>query len=252
MTTFVLTQPTALKIPLRPFESAHPLRSEKAIGGSAFVALRRRAVLEGYKWDPQVGDVDTLSPFPLVMKSSVWKQLAFQAERLTKEAIAAEEEISQQPELLEYMGLPIRLRRVLAKKTPLTPTAGRVMRFDFHYTTQGWRISEANSDVPGGFSEASYFTGLMAQNFPNLQPAGNPGDAWSRAIAEIAGISGAVALLSSPGYMEDHQVIAFLAARLREQGCLTYLAKPEQLFWRDGVAHLDGWYRGPLAAIVKF
>src|SRR5665213_3479654 len=52
--------------------------------------------------------------------------------------------------------------------------------------------------------------------------------------------------------MEDHQVIAFLAARLRERGCLTYLAKPEQLFWRDGVAHLDGWYRGPLAAIVKF
>src|SRR5947207_3391973 len=39
-----------------------------------------------------------------------------------------------------------------------------LLGFDFHYTTQGWRISEANSDVPGGFSEASYFTGMMAEH----------------------------------------------------------------------------------------
>lgn len=252
MTTVVSAQAVALEIPPRPFESNHALKSGKTISASVFASLRRCAMLEGCKWDPQVGDLDTLSPFPLVMKSSVWKQLAFQAEQLTAEAIVAEEEISQRPELLEYLGLPIPLRRVLAEKTPLTPTAGRVMRFDFHYTTEGWRISEANSDVPGGFSEASYFTGLMAQHFPNLRPAGNPGDAWSKALAAAAGFRGAVALLSSPGYMEDHQVIAFLAARLREQGCLTYLAKPEQIIWRDGVAHLDAWRRGPLAAIVKF
>jgi hypothetical protein len=60
-------------------------------------------VLEGCKWDPQVGDLDTLSPFPLVMKSSVWKRLASYAELLTAEAILAEEEISQRPELLEYL-----------------------------------------------------------------------------------------------------------------------------------------------------
>jgi hypothetical protein len=187
------------------------------------------------------------------MKSSLWKRLAFQAEQLTAEAIVAEEEISQRLELLESLGLPVPLRRVLAEKTPVTPLAGRVMRFDFHCTTEGWRISEANSDVPGGFTEASYFTGLMAQHFPDLRPAGNPGDAWSEALAGVAGSSGAVALLSSPGYMEDHQVTAFLAAQLRKRGCLAFLARPGQIRWRDGAAHLDSaWHRGPLDAVVKF
>ncbi len=252
MTTFFPTRPTASEIPLRPVEPAHDLRAEKAISANEFAILRRHALLDGCKWDPQVGDIDTLSPFPLVMKSSVWRKLASQAEQLTAEAISAEEEVSQRPELLGCLGFPIPLRKVLAERTPLTPAAGRVIRFDFHYTADGWRISEANSDVPGGFSEASCFTELMAQHFPNLRPAGNPGEIWSEALVGAVGFPGAVALLSSPGYMEDHQVIAFLAAQLRKRGCLTYLAKPEQIRWRDGMAYLDAWHQGPLAVILKF
>ena len=53
--------------------------------------------------------------------------------------------------------------------------------------------------------------------------------------------------------MEDHQVIAFLSARLRERGCHPHLAKPEQIIWRDGIAHLNtAWHCGPLDAIVRF
>ena len=252
MTTLFPTRPTASEIPLRAVERAYDLRAEKAISASEFAILRRHALLDGCKWDPQVGDIDTLSPFPLVMKSSAWKQLAFKAEQLTAEAIAAEEEISQRPELLKFLGFPNPLRKILAERTPLTPAAGRVIRFDFHRTADGWRISEANSDVPGGFSEASYFTELMAQHFPSLRPAGNPGEIWSEALAGAAGFPGAVALLSSPGYMEDHQVIAFLAAQLRKRGCLTCLAKPEQIRWRDGMAYLDAWHQGPLDVILKF
>jgi len=39
------------------------------------------------------------------------------------------------------------------------------MRFDFHWTTEGFRISEVNADVPGGFSESSAFPALMAPSF---------------------------------------------------------------------------------------
>ena len=210
-------------------------------------------LLEGCKWDPQVGDINTLSAFPLVIKSSTWNYLADCAERLTAEAIVAEEEISRRPELLKDLGLPRALRSVLAANDPLTPAAGRVVRFDFHHTTEGWKISEANSDVPGGFSEASYFTELMAEHFPNLRTAGNPAKLWAEALAATAGEGGVVALLSAPGYIEDHQVNAFLAARLRERGCRAGLAKPEQIFWRDGIAHLDSaWHRGPLNAVIKF
>ncbi len=253
MTTSLTTRWREPESPPRTVENPHDLRAEEAVNAEPFSALRRRAVLEGCKWDPQVGDEDTLTPFPLVLKSSAWRQIASQAEQLTSEAIAAEEEISRRPELLSPLGLPRSLCRVLAGKAPLTPAAGRVMRFDFHYTTQGWRISEANSDVPGGFTEASCFTTLMAQHFPHLRPTGNPGNVWSDALAAAAGPSGVVALLSAPGYMEDHQVIAYLAARLRERGCHPHLAKPEQVFWREGLAYLvTAWHRGPLDAIVRF
>jgi hypothetical protein len=156
-------------------------------------------------------------------------------------------------ELLHQLGLPRALRRMLSDKAPLAPPAGRVFRFDFHLTTQGWRISEANSDVPGGYSEASHFTALMAEHFPRLRPAGDPAGAWASALADAAGPGSVVALLSAPGLVEDHQVVAFLAAKLRERGCRAYLAKPEQIIWRRGIAHLEGaWYRGPVAALVRF
>jgi glutathionylspermidine synthase len=218
---------------------AVPLRAEEPLAPNLFSPLRRRAVLDGCKWDPQVGDTDTLAPFPLVLASSAWREIARQAERLTAEAIAAEEEISHRPDLFDQLGLPRALRQILAETAPLTPAAGRVMRFDFHFTTQGWRISEANSDVPGGFTEASHFTSMVAAHFPHLRPAGDPAADWSDVLASAALPSGFVALLSAPGYMEDHQVIAFLGAQLRERGCHTHLARPEQFIWRDGVAHLD-------------
>lgn len=229
------------------------LWTEAPVHSESWLEIRRRAVLDGCKWDPQVGDKDTLSPFPLVLKRSIWNQLARYAEQLTTEAICAENEISHRPELIGHLGLPRALRRVLTDESPFTPAAGRVMRFDFHYTTEGWRISEANSDVPGGFSEASHFTEMMARCFPDLRPAGNPGEVWSSALAATAGPLGVVVLLSAPGFMEDHQVIAFLARRLREHRCAAYLAKPEQIVWRNGSAHLDtAWYRGPVNLIVKF
>jgi hypothetical protein len=142
---------------------------------------------------------------------------------------------------------------VLADKAPLTPPAGRVFRFDFHLTTEGWRISEANSDVPGGYSEASHFTALLARHFPQLRPAGDPGGMWAEALADSAGPGGVVVLLSAPGLIEDHQVNAFLATTLEEHGCRAHLAKPEQIVWRDRIAYLEGaWYRGPAAALVRF
>jgi glutathionylspermidine synthase len=228
------------------------LRAGKPVDASVFSEIRRRAILEGCKWDPQVGDVSTLAPFPLVMKASVWKGLALQAEQLAAEASRAEEEILRRPELVSELGLPSALSRVLAGSAQITPNPGRVVRFDFHYTTDGWKITEANSDVPGGFSEGSCFTALMAERFPQFRMAGNPGELWGQVLATAAG-SGVIALLSAPGYMEDHQVIAFLAAQLRERGCEAHMTKPEQIAWRDGFAHLEtAWYRGPVAVIVKF
>ena len=233
--------------------SQPPLRAGQSVEPRTFAAIRRRAVLDGCKWDPQVGDVSTLAPFPLLMRAEVWRQLATWAEELTAETLAAEAEVLEKPDLLDSLGLPRSLRRVLKKTEPLTPAAVRAMRFDFHFTTQGWRISEVNSDVPGGFTESSYFTSIIARQFPALHTAGDPAGAWLDAVTRAAGGRGVVALLAAPGYMEDQQIMAFLGARLRERGCRPSLANPTQIVWRDGVAHLDtSWHSGPVNTLVRF
>ncbi len=216
-----------------------------------FAAVRRRLVLDGFKWDPQVGDVATLASFALVLPAAVGRQLAELAERLTAEALRAEDELLHRPDLLHRLGLPRELRRILADEmVPPTPPAARVVRFDFHPTAEGWRISEANSDVPGGYTEAANITRLMAEHFPGLRPAGDPAAQLVQALADIGG---QIALVSDTDYLEDQQITAYLAALLRSSGCTAHLAQPWQVRWESGVAHLDtAWYRGRLDAVFRF
>lgn len=231
--------------------SQAPYRAGAPMPPESFEPIRRRVLLEGCKWDAQVGDVTALAPFPLILGASVARQLASWAEALSAEAFAAEEEILRRPKLLNALGLPAPLRRALAGSGQLTPAAVRTIRFDFHLTTDGWRISEANSDVPGGFTEASHFTALVAAQYPACRVGGNPGATWARAMAQRIGHRGHVALLSAPGLMEDLQVISFLANQLITCGINAQLVTPGQIVWKDRRAYLPGC-DAPLAAIVRF
>src|SRR5436190_8637832 len=167
MTTF----PPAESVLPQTAPGENPLRAGDSLDAGLFHKLRARAVLEGCKWDPQVGDAATLAPFPLLMPRDEWQKLERWSEQLTSEALAAEAEIlSFQPDLLRLLGLPRSLRKVLCAEAPLSPSAARWMRFDFHFTSDGWRISEANSDVPGGFTESSFFTELIAEHVNDASP----------------------------------------------------------------------------------
>jgi hypothetical protein len=205
------------------------------LDAARFAAVRRRLVLDHCKWDPQVGDVSTLARFALVLPADEWRRLARLAERLAAESEAAEQELLGRPELMRRLGLPAPLLRVLsdAKLAP-TPAAARVVRFDFHPTPDGWRISEANSDVPGGYTEASSFAALMADHFPGSTPAGDPAARLADALASAAGRTGRVVLLAAPGYMEDQQVIAYIAGLLRRRGCMVHLTDPRQVQCAEG------------------
>ena len=70
-----------------------PLRAGDALPAEAFAAIRRRLVLEHCKWDPQVEDVSTLTPFPLLMPHAVWADLCASAEALAAELLEAEREL---------------------------------------------------------------------------------------------------------------------------------------------------------------
>lgn len=230
-------------------------RALAALPVGEFEPLRRAAMLRHCKWDPQVGDHETLAPFPLVISRTVATQLASWAEALATEALAAERELLGRPDLWDVLAVPRAMKAVLRDglSRGFTPAAARAMRFDFHPTPEGWRISEVNADVPGGFSESTEFTRLMAERHPGLAPTGAPGPAWADAIARRVGEGATGALVYAPGFTEDLQVVSYLATLLRARGCRAGLAQLPQLSWREGRAHLsaDG-YRGPLDFVVRF
>lgn len=229
-------------------------RIGELLSPTEFEPVRRAAMLHHCKWDPQVGDHPTLAPFPLVLDRATATQLEAWSERLAAEAMAAEQEILRDPALWDVLAVPRAIRALLRRGLDVgwTPAAGRVMRFDFHPTVEGWRISEVNADVPGGFSEATEFTRLMAERHPSLVPAGAPGPAWADAIASRA--AGSIgALVYATGFAEDLQVVSYLGELLRARGCRVALAQPQQLTWQHGRAQLRAdAYRGPLDFVVRF
>jgi glutathionylspermidine synthase len=178
------------------------------------------------------------------------------AELLAGETIAAERELLALPALHRTLGITRRLRSALRESSDHAygTSTFRMMRFDFHWTENGWRISEVNSDVPGGFTEASSFPQMMARLSPGLESSGDPAGVWAREMQRISGGEGHVALIAAPGFMEDQQVVAYLASRLRAAGITAHLAEPSQLIWnQNDVAFLrSGDGCAPLAAILRF
>jgi glutathionylspermidine synthase len=232
-----------------------PLRAGDELPEDLFQGVRQRLVLDAFKWDPQVGDVSTISRFPLLLSQTQWGQLSHLATLLAAELIAAERELLGRPDLHNRLGLPRGIRSVLrqAGKVGATRSAARVLRFDFHWTNDGWRISEVNSDVPGGFSEASELPALMAMYNPRSQLAGNPGAAWADAIAASVPAGHPVALVVAAGILEDQQVIAYLAHLLGQRGIKSHWATPGDLRWKLGGAYLQSRLSlGPIGAIVRF
>ena len=230
-----------------------PIRAAAELDAPTFERIRRTLMLDHCKWDSQVGDVTTLAAFPLVISATEWRSLAAWAEQLSAELFDIEQYLLHAPHLQRTLNVPAVVREIFEDAPDAaSPAAARVMRFDFHYTPSGWQISEVNSDVPGGFSEASSFTALMAQAYPHLRVCGDPVSRWADAL--LATSAGApIALLSAPGYMEDQQILAYLRQALASRGCAGYLCEPSQLRWEDGRASLrSNYYSGPLGAVVRF
>jgi glutathionylspermidine synthase len=233
-----------------------PVTFAPAIGESQFFQIQRRMSLVHFKWDSQIGDVCTLFRQPLLLEAEAWRQLSEMAEALAAELMSAEEELLERPDVQEILGIPRRLRKLFrqTKSCRSTPAAVRTLRFDFHYTNDGWRISEVNSDVPGGYTESSCFVQLMSKCFPGTRCAGDPAKAWTEAMITVVGEHGHVALLSAPGFLEDQQITAFLADQLQSRGAETFLLHhPSQLKWKSGFASVAcGREFCGIDAIVRF
>jgi glutathionylspermidine synthase len=217
--------------------------------------LRRRAIFDCCKWDPQVEDVATVAGVPLVLRRETWVELAGLAEALAQETLAAEAELLARPDLHRRLALPRAVRAALARarREGMTPGVARLIRFDFHHTPDGWRISEANTDVPGGLNEASGFPALLAPHYPGATPVGDPAAAYVAALLAAAPAGAVIALVHATAYSDDRQVMSYLADRLAAAGARPELASPDHLRWSGGRARLEtAWSRDPVDLIVRF
>lgn len=240
---------------MSPLSVAPPegsLRAGASFPPESLARVRQRAIFECDKWDPQVEDVATIAPFPLLLAPPAWSELRGLAEALARETLAVEEELVTRPELHRALGLPRRALAALGRAAELGCTSGiaRVARFDFHPTRDGWRITEVNSDVPGGFNEASGLSRLVAELVADAAPAGDPVSDYVAALLASPGAS-TVALVHATAYSDDHQVMRFLARALKASGARSVLISPSDLRWQNGRAHVVGG-GGPADVLVRF
>jgi glutathionylspermidine synthase len=212
-----------------------PWRRCAALDPATMRAVRETMIFEHCKWDPQVGDTDVLCATPLVLKAEVAEELARLAEAMAAEVVEAEAAILGSARALAELGLPRALRRALAAAGAGVAWAEkvRVMRFDFHATAEGWRVSEVNSDVPGGYVETRGLAAAMAPYVGGLRPAGDPVAALVGATAPGA----RVALVHATAYTDDRQVMVYLARALEAAGRRVRLLGPDQVRWRNGRAY---------------
>jgi glutathionylspermidine synthase len=220
------------------------------LSDAAFEEVTQRSVFDCCKWDVQREGLPTLCRFPLVVDAHEWQTLAATAETLAAEALAAEAEILARPQLLATLGLPRALRRSLARARAAGPTP-RYLRFDFHPTPEGYRITEGNLDVAGGLIESSGVTRIFSERYPALRAAGDPA---ARLVDSVRGALGSrrrVGLMHVTMYTEDRQVALYLARCFAAVGLEAVPFDPSQLLCREGtVSALVG--AGPVALDLLF
>lgn len=221
-----------------------------------YEAYRLNLMFDCYKWDPQFLDHNTIAKYALVITKEEHEQLSEWTEKLDEETRAAELVLNGDRKLAGPLALPKKLSKELQRMDNYDPDGHvRLMRYDFHPTTEGgWAVSEVNSDVPGGFAEAS----LMPEEARiRLKESSlwyiNFGDILVKAIADKVPEGGRIMLVHCTSYSDDRQVMQFLGDALKEKGFHVIYGAADHIHFKEKQAHsiLDG-NEGKLDAIIRF
>jgi len=236
-------------------------------------AYRLRLMFHCYKWDPQFVDHNTVAKYVLVLTKEEHEELVRLTEKLDAETRAAEVFLNEHQGLAGPLALPRSVKAEIRKMTNYEPEKHvRLMRYDFHPTIEGrWAVSEVNSDVPGGFAEATLMpqVALELLQEKNLEFCETKvlsegraadglwfisfGDSIVEAIQKKVPKGGRIMLVHCTSYSDDRQVMQFLGDRLKEKGFQVVYAAADHLRFEDGTAFsiLDG-NEGKVDAIFRF
>ena len=217
---------------------------------------RLDVIFNGYKWDPQFLDNNTIAKHVLVITEKEHEELVMLTEKIDKETIQAEEMLNTNLKLAKPLALPRKLNKELKKmKNYKKDLHLRLMRYDFHPTIEGgWAVSEVNSDVPGGFAEASLMPQIAAKLLENKYYwHKNFGDIMAEALVKKIKPNGKIMFVHCTSYSDDRQVMQFLGDKLKSMGfCIIYAAADHLRFENnEAISILDG-NMGRVDAIFRF
>lgn len=217
---------------------------------------RVNAIFDCYKWDPQFLDNNTLAKYILVITEQEYGELKVFTEKLSKETIDAENFLNQNLHLTKPLHLSKALNKELQNMANYNMDEHvRLMRFDFHPTMESaWAISEVNSDVPGGFAEASLLPQLAMGLFPQKKYfCDNFGNIFLDAITSKIAMNACIMLVHCTCYSDDRQVMQFLGDELEKRGYVVLYGDSDHVKFENNKAMsmLSGNKR-PIDAIIRF
>ena len=217
-------------------------------------------MFNAYKWDPQFLDNNTIAKHVLIITNEEHKELEKLTENLDKETRQAEELLNQNLKFAKSLALPKKINKELKRMKNYQPDKHiRLMRFDFHPTIEGkWALSEVNSDVPGGFAEASLMPKFAKEIITNTSKKENYwyknfGEILTKAIAKKVKKNGTIMLVHCTSYSDDRQVMQFLGDQLKKLGFNIIYSAADHLRFKNknAISILDG-NKGEIDAIFRF
>ena len=214
------------------------------------------AMFDCYKWDPQFLDSNTISKHALVLTKQEARSLARLTELLDQETRDAELFLNTHLSLAKKLRLPKKLLPELKRMKNYDPKRHiRLTRYDFHPTKEGeWAISEVNSDVPGGFAEASLLPKLVLQYLKsNKVESIDFGSHLVKALSKKIKKKGTVFFVHCTSYSDDRQVMQYLGDQMEQRGYHALYGAIDHLRFQnqEAISILDG-HQGKVDGIVRF
>ena len=214
------------------------------------------AMFDCYKWDPQFLDSNTISKHALVLTKQEARSLARLTELLDQETRDAELFLNTHLSLAKKLRLPKKLLPELKRMKNYDPKRHiRLTRYDFHPTKEGeWAISEVNSDVPGGFAEASLLPKLALQYLKsNKVESIDFGSHLVKALSKKIKKNGTVFFVHCTSYSDDRQVMQYLGDQMEQRGYHALYGAIDHLRFQnqEAISILDG-HQGKVDGIVRF
>ena len=221
-----------------------------------YYEYRINLMFNAYKWDPQFLDNNTIAKFALIITEEENKMLKEYTERLDNETKKAEEFLNNHLHLTRKLNLPRKLTKELKKMKNYKPERNiRLTRYDFHPTIENkWVISEVNSDVPGGFAEASIMPEIAKNTLPeNNYYFKNFGENLTNAIVKKVRPHGTIMLVHCTSFSDDRQVMQFLGDKLKSKGFNIIYGAADHIRFKENEAFsiLDGNV-GKIDGIIRF